>query len=323
MRDVVIVGGGLSGLAAAATLQQHNVDYTLIEVKRRLGGSLQTVEQDGFVVDTGAFAIAGTSDADWLAELDLTNDVYALKPHVMAFKQGVQTLIDRLASRIHGPRMMRMAVSSIGDIEAPQMPDGRQLALCLENGLVLDARAIIVAVPARYAERMFYSYLPDISKHLQQYHYDQLLRVALGYHTADLPEKIKMPRSMAYVYQHRTTHITRTPPDHTLLQIGLRLDAALCTPAEALDCLLRDLELPPPIMQRVDFWPEADSLSYHHDDHAQTMQAIQSALPPHVALIGSDYSLTTPMRQGVAHLEGRIRQGQQAALQMVEFLQVP
>lgn len=48
MRDVVIIGGGLSGLAAAYELEKHNVDYTLIEVKRELGGSIRTLKKDDF-----------------------------------------------------------------------------------------------------------------------------------------------------------------------------------------------------------------------------------------------------------------------------------
>ena len=42
MRDVVVIGGGLSGLAACYQLEKTNLRYTLIEVKRRVGGGIQT-----------------------------------------------------------------------------------------------------------------------------------------------------------------------------------------------------------------------------------------------------------------------------------------
>lgn len=57
---VAIVGGGLTGLAAAhrwselATAQQVPVEVTLFEASSRLGGLVGTVEQDGYLIDTGA-----------------------------------------------------------------------------------------------------------------------------------------------------------------------------------------------------------------------------------------------------------------------------
>lgn len=57
---VAIIGGGLTGLAAAhhwselAAAQQCPVDVTLFEAGPRLGGLVGTVEEDGYLIDTGA-----------------------------------------------------------------------------------------------------------------------------------------------------------------------------------------------------------------------------------------------------------------------------
>jgi oxygen-dependent protoporphyrinogen oxidase len=55
VREVLVVGGGVSGLAAANALVRSGVDarITLLESSARLGGNVATVEQDGFVLDGG------------------------------------------------------------------------------------------------------------------------------------------------------------------------------------------------------------------------------------------------------------------------------
>ena len=57
-RPVVILGGGLAGLTAAAMLRQHGVPFVLFEAGRRLGGLGQSFsEGDGFSYDFGAHFI--------------------------------------------------------------------------------------------------------------------------------------------------------------------------------------------------------------------------------------------------------------------------
>ena len=50
---VVIVGGGITGLAAAYRLQAQPIAVTLLEQSGRLGGKIQTERRDGFVVELG------------------------------------------------------------------------------------------------------------------------------------------------------------------------------------------------------------------------------------------------------------------------------
>lgn len=58
MAQVVVVGGGLAGTAAAARLAKNGHDVTLVEALPRLGGAVGTLEQDGFHWDTGPSAAA-------------------------------------------------------------------------------------------------------------------------------------------------------------------------------------------------------------------------------------------------------------------------
>lgn len=53
MARVIVVGGGLGGMAAAARLAKLGHEVTLFEAGHRVGGALGTVEQDGFTWDAG------------------------------------------------------------------------------------------------------------------------------------------------------------------------------------------------------------------------------------------------------------------------------
>ena len=54
MARVVVVGGGLGGIASAARLAKNGHDVVLVERATHLGGALAPVEQDGFTWDSGA-----------------------------------------------------------------------------------------------------------------------------------------------------------------------------------------------------------------------------------------------------------------------------
>jgi len=58
--QVVIVGGGISGLACAVRLRQLGVPVILLEASNRVGGLIGTSEQDGFLFESGPQSFQGT-----------------------------------------------------------------------------------------------------------------------------------------------------------------------------------------------------------------------------------------------------------------------
>jgi phytoene desaturase len=52
-RQVVIVGAGPGGLAAAVLLAKSGVKVTVVEKRSQVGGRTSTLHQDGFKFDTG------------------------------------------------------------------------------------------------------------------------------------------------------------------------------------------------------------------------------------------------------------------------------
>lgn len=306
MRDVIIIGGGLSGLAAAGELEKLGIPYTLIEVKARLGGSIISRRQDGFVLDGGAAVFPAAADWSFLPELGLDDALFELGSRRVAFKDGAQVITDTLARQLKGDIMLRMAVSSLGR-------SGDHYAVCLENGLMLASRALIVAAPARYAEHMFRTLQPDVSLRLWEYRYDTITRVSRGFRRADVPVIERRIWDMGLPFFYEIEHPSRVPAGSILFHVGVRYPLLRTTTETVLATLQTELEWPkPPLLSWVTYWPEADPIPPHTPTFRQDMAALMRLLPEGVALLGSDYN-------GLG-LGQRFTAGKTAARQIAAFL---
>ncbi|MGH3667259.1 MAG: protoporphyrinogen oxidase [Acidimicrobiia bacterium] len=80
--DVVVVGGGVTGLVAARRLAWAGAGVTLLERSNRLGGLVTTDHDDGFVIESGADSfVAGKGSVLALArELGLDGQVVSSRP---------------------------------------------------------------------------------------------------------------------------------------------------------------------------------------------------------------------------------------------------
>jgi phytoene dehydrogenase-like protein len=70
--DVVVVGGGLAGLAAARRLHQAGTPWLLVEAADRLGGRVATDAVDGYLIDRG-FQVVNTAYPRQAALVDLAS----------------------------------------------------------------------------------------------------------------------------------------------------------------------------------------------------------------------------------------------------------
>jgi protoporphyrinogen/coproporphyrinogen III oxidase len=66
-RSVVVVGGGVAGLATAWYLQRAGVDATVLEAADRTGGKVRSAELDGFSLDVGPDTFLGR--VPWAVDL--------------------------------------------------------------------------------------------------------------------------------------------------------------------------------------------------------------------------------------------------------------
>ncbi len=103
---VIIVGGGLTGLAAAWQLQTQGVPYVLLEASGRLGGKVQTEHRDGFLVEYAADAFV--LNKPWA--LELAQEV-GLEPELIHPREATKKLYFlRRGQLLPFPEHLRMFV---------------------------------------------------------------------------------------------------------------------------------------------------------------------------------------------------------------------
>jgi len=80
-QQVVVIGGGISGLACAFRLQQLGSPVTLLEATDSAGGLIGTSTQDGFLFETGPQSFQGTDAMlDLVRELGIEADLCTADP---------------------------------------------------------------------------------------------------------------------------------------------------------------------------------------------------------------------------------------------------
>ncbi len=67
MTRVAVVGGGISGVASAYQLARQGSDFVLFEASPRLGGIVETIRRDGFVIECGPDS--WVTEKPWAREL--------------------------------------------------------------------------------------------------------------------------------------------------------------------------------------------------------------------------------------------------------------
>ena len=78
---VIVIGGGISGLACAWRLKQRGVPVLLLEKSSRFGGVIQTTEQNGFLFECGPQSFMLTPAlAELIESAGLTGDVLRATP---------------------------------------------------------------------------------------------------------------------------------------------------------------------------------------------------------------------------------------------------
>ncbi|VGO19890.1 protoporphyrinogen oxidase [Pontiella sulfatireligans] len=82
MQKVAIIGAGITGLTAAFELKEKGIDCTVFEASGRVGGCIQTVLEDGFLVECGPNSILDTHPnlGKLIARLGLEGNKLPSKP---------------------------------------------------------------------------------------------------------------------------------------------------------------------------------------------------------------------------------------------------
>ena len=77
MKKVIVIGAGISGLAAAYWLMRKGFDVEIFEKENRVGGVIQTFRENGYLFEKGpnSFLDNGVETMELCHELKLENDL--------------------------------------------------------------------------------------------------------------------------------------------------------------------------------------------------------------------------------------------------------
>ncbi|WP_435206655.1 FAD-dependent oxidoreductase [Micromonospora sp. bgisy143] len=114
--DVVVVGGGLAGLAAARRLHRAGVPWRLVEAGGRLGGRVATDVVDGYLIDRG-FQVLNTAypRLGTLLDTDRLNLGYFTSGVLVRKGDDLLRLVNPLRQPSGGPRTALAGVGSLLD----------------------------------------------------------------------------------------------------------------------------------------------------------------------------------------------------------------
>jgi phytoene dehydrogenase-like protein len=114
--DVVIVGGGLAGLAAARRLDRAGVEWLLLEASDRLGGRVATDVVDGWRLDRG-FQLLNTAYPRIPAMVDIDAlDMRYFTPGVLVRRAGsLHRLENPLRDPLAAPQTLASGVGTLAD----------------------------------------------------------------------------------------------------------------------------------------------------------------------------------------------------------------
>ncbi|SCE98379.1 Protoporphyrinogen oxidase [Micromonospora coriariae] len=114
--DVVIVGGGLAGLAAARRLHRAGVPWRLLEASSRIGGRIATDVVDGYLIDRG-FQVLNTAypRLGTLLDTDRLDLGYFTSGVLVRKGDDLLRLVNPLREPTGGPRTALAGVGTLLD----------------------------------------------------------------------------------------------------------------------------------------------------------------------------------------------------------------
>jgi monoamine oxidase len=168
--DVIIVGGGLSGLALSDHLHRAGVNYLLLEARTRLGGRVHVGRVGDAVFDLGpswfwpgqprmaalverfGLTVFDQHSDGTLSFEDEQGDVhrgmgYASMEGSYRIQGGITAMIDKLAAGLD-PQNIRTGAA------VETVRDGVEVVL--KNGDIIKGKHVVIAVPPRVAAGLVY-----------------------------------------------------------------------------------------------------------------------------------------------------------------------
>lgn len=196
MRNVVVIGAGLSGLVCAQHLRHAGVEVTIVEKSAGVGGRMATRRMQGTWVDHGAQYITVRSEAfsrfinkliDRGIVREWTRTIYKLTPEGLVAPDA-----DEMYPRYSCPEGMTAIAKHLAEgqniklgkrIVTVEIKDGRWNLTC-EDGEAIAAEAVVATMPAPQFLPLFESVLskaPTFLKTVKLVKFAPCITIMAGY----------------------------------------------------------------------------------------------------------------------------------------------
>jgi renalase len=208
MASIAIIGAGVSGLAAAHTLQEHGHRVTLFEKSGDVGGRAATKARAGFIYDDGAQYIKGGSplSSAWITQRFYVDDLIDIQKPVWIFDRNGRIQEGDPAQNADAKWTYRYGLATFASQMAAGLDihfgaeithiqqEGRDWSLFGSDERSLDSYdGIVIAIPAPQAVEVIEasSLAQDLRdfmiEKLGQAVYNPLISVALGFRVRPQP----------------------------------------------------------------------------------------------------------------------------------------
>ena len=198
--DLVIIGAGISGLAAARAAHNAGQHVVVIDKGRRIGGRVSTRRADGFTFNHGAQFVTASGD-DFSAVLQAAATAGALAQwHIGDDKiayAGSPTMRDLPAFMGQGLDIRQdMEIASITPqtLSGASGASGNGLCLTDKNDGQLLTRKLIITAPAPQTARLLRSIEADMAALADSARYTPCWTVMLGFDTMPIMPALPIRR---------------------------------------------------------------------------------------------------------------------------------
>ena len=193
---IAIIGGGLAGVTAAWQLQRLGQPFTLFEASDRLGGTVETIHRDGFLIETGPDG--WVSEKPWARELAIE---LGLRDELTGSNDaGRVTWILQHSKLIAMPEAMRMMVpTKLAALEcSPLFSDAARAAYAAEPHRAAELKHAAPAEDESVASFVLRHFGPEILTKIA----GPLLSGVFGGDVHTLSVRAVMPRFVELEQQH-------------------------------------------------------------------------------------------------------------------------
>lgn len=144
-RDVIVVGGGISGLTAAAYSARAGKDVLLLEKNERCGGLVNSFERDGFIFDGGVRALESAGIIiPMLRDLGIKLD-FVRSPVSIGIEDRIIHVTSKESLEEYGELLLSLYPESREDVERAlkiirQVMNEMEVLYGIENPLFINFR---------------------------------------------------------------------------------------------------------------------------------------------------------------------------------------